>query len=82
MNFISSNEFQSEIPTKNIMYPISNIELPVCRSILEGDPLKLAHMEEWKAIVATLAPITSKASDDFKANDPLFADVVAACKQA
>ena len=28
MNFISSNEFQSEIPTKNIMYPISNIELP------------------------------------------------------
>ena len=41
MNFISSNEFQSEIPTKNIMYPISNIELPEAYQKLNQSNKKL-----------------------------------------
>jgi thiamine transport system substrate-binding protein len=34
MNFISSKEFQIEIPKKNIMYPIVNIDLPVAYQAL------------------------------------------------
>ena len=28
MKFISTEEFQSQIPTKNIMYPVTNIVVP------------------------------------------------------
>ena len=41
MNFISSNEFQSEIPTKNIMYPVTNIKLPEAYKLLNQSNNKL-----------------------------------------